>query len=434
MIDAYAVGIRLTLNDEVSAGLKTVRRELVALDRAMGVSGAGLRVLGHLGADVGRQGRADVGARELSRAQAVRPTAPAALRPTATTIAKPATDDSTRTRLFSPAGADSAPTAMMSLARRLFGRQPAGAPPAPPTTRVSLTATAASTVARRVITNRDILPAGAKPRHPPLADQPPTTRRASVASASPNAASGFGQTGNLPPPTLGLPRAGLVAASRQPGLERAASGQRHKAPRTGAPPAWASVTLTAEDLSTLAGHLLARKAPLASGLASRPPTPGLAALPPPTPPSAATSRPAAIRPDHAPSIPHAQDRRPHPQTCATPQPPEARPAAAPLWPGLQPGRTAPVPTGALSRQPRAPNVTRPSAPASLRLHHPPPLSLRQHDGAAATRPDSGEIVLDGARFGRLVADRLARLLDRPHSGFTGADPKATPTWPGVSIG
>jgi hypothetical protein len=46
----------------------------------------------------------------------------------------------------------------------------------------------------------------------------------------------------------------------------------------------------------------------------------------------------------------------------------------------------------------------------------------------------GEILLDGARFGRLIADRLERHLDRPHAGFTGMDPRITPTWPGASVG
>ena len=46
----------------------------------------------------------------------------------------------------------------------------------------------------------------------------------------------------------------------------------------------------------------------------------------------------------------------------------------------------------------------------------------------------GELVLDGARFGRLICERLVRHIDHPHSGLTGADPRLTPTWPGAAWG
>ena len=46
----------------------------------------------------------------------------------------------------------------------------------------------------------------------------------------------------------------------------------------------------------------------------------------------------------------------------------------------------------------------------------------------------GELVLDGARFGRLICDRLVRHIDHPRSGLTGADPRLTPTWPGAAWG
>ena len=62
--------------------------------------------------------------------------------------------------------------------------------------------------------------------------------------------------------------------------------------------------------------------------------------------------------------------------------------------------------------------------------------------AGATQPiapdrtgaSAGELVLDGARFGRLICDRLARHIDHPRSGLTGADPRLTPTWPGAAWG
>ena len=49
MIDAYTIGITLALNDGVSAGIASIRRELGMLDLALTGSAAGLRTLHRLG-------------------------------------------------------------------------------------------------------------------------------------------------------------------------------------------------------------------------------------------------------------------------------------------------------------------------------------------------------------------------------------------------
>ena len=52
MIDAYTIGITLALNDGVTAGIASIRRELSALDLAIGQSAAGLNLLSILGRQI----------------------------------------------------------------------------------------------------------------------------------------------------------------------------------------------------------------------------------------------------------------------------------------------------------------------------------------------------------------------------------------------
>ena len=83
MIDAYTIGIRLALTDDLSRPLATIQRRLAALDGAIGRSGVGLRALSRLSADLappdfsrldGRQGRpSDARPRWVAPFPAVRP-------------------------------------------------------------------------------------------------------------------------------------------------------------------------------------------------------------------------------------------------------------------------------------------------------------------------------------------------------------------------
>lgn len=52
MIDAYTIGITLALDDGISAGIAAVRRDLLALDRVIGNTAAGLLALRRLGQQV----------------------------------------------------------------------------------------------------------------------------------------------------------------------------------------------------------------------------------------------------------------------------------------------------------------------------------------------------------------------------------------------
>ena len=46
-------------------------------------------------------------------------------------------------------------------------------------------------------------------------------------------------------------------------------------------------------------------------------------------------------------------------------------------------------------------------------------------------PRQGAIILDGARLGRWIADRLSREASRPMAGTTGIDPRLNPIFPGA---
>lgn len=52
MIDAYTIGIRLALDDGVSAGIAAVRRDLATLDQAIALTAAGLVALRRLGEEI----------------------------------------------------------------------------------------------------------------------------------------------------------------------------------------------------------------------------------------------------------------------------------------------------------------------------------------------------------------------------------------------
>ena len=56
MIDAYTIGITIALDDGVSAGVATIKQDLLALDRAVQATAAGLLALRRLGEQVGTIG------------------------------------------------------------------------------------------------------------------------------------------------------------------------------------------------------------------------------------------------------------------------------------------------------------------------------------------------------------------------------------------
>jgi hypothetical protein len=241
------------------------------------------------------------------------------------------------------------------------------------------------------------------------------------------------------------------------------------------------------------GDTRAMRAPLAAAQAnSAPPSRQVAEAPSPTGGSAPAPDFAALAPKIAPSIRILPDTGPMGPSGSSTRDLEHPVSAAP-WPGasmrqdqaaaqrtaspayseksgdiqspeitLRPeGAPASPPilsVNSLGRNPNLPNSDRPGlhmrsgsdrGPRIEGLD--PPARSRPNRGAGSgsfvTEPDSppgrppsdserartrsgGTIYLDGAQLGRWVLDELADHATRPSSGFTGFDPRATPTFPG----
>jgi len=426
MIDAYTIGVRLALSDEISAGLKTVRRELATLDRAVTVSGAGLRALGEIGAEIGPQARAGADASGAGRARPVRPTAPAASRGGAAPAAQLAAAEPVRRLRADPESAGFPLETAMSLARRIVGVGRGGPPVRLPALRGAVTATAASAVEYRAATTSVAQRPTPKPRPASVGDHPASTRRSIVAPERPRPASRSGPGPNLP-----------VSAAPHRAPDPRSIREAAGAPRTAAPgsaqPArrWASVA--PENFAALARRLLAGRTLPVAAMAAQMPAVRVVSQPPPGSQSAERTRRIGNDLVQRPILPHAWDRSQDERGAAPRPAADARPNA-PSAPGRQPAWMGRPLSAAALAQPRAPSLTRPIAAGPMRRHQAPAPPGSDPDSAPASRANGGDIVLDGVRFGRLMAERLARHLDRPRAGFTGTDPRATPTWPGASIG
>ncbi len=426
MIDAYTIGVRLALSDEISAGLKTVRRELVGLDRAVTVSGAGLRALGQIGVEIGPQARAGVEASGTGRARPARPTAPAAVRGGTVPAATAAAAEPMRRPRANPASAGFPLETAMSLARRIVGTGRGAPPMLPPPPRVAVTAMAVSAAGHRAMTTPVAQRPTSKPQPVSLGAHPAPTTRSNTAAERPRPMSRSG-------PGPGVPGfAGPRHAPEPSATREAARGPRTNAPG-GAQPARRGAPVAPENFAALARRLLAGGALSVPAMAPQTPAVRLAAQPAPGSQSAAVTRRLGNGLVQRPILPRAWDRSRDERGVAPRPAADARPNA-PSAPGRQPaGMGRPLLATALA-QPRAPSLGRPTASGPMRRHQAPAPPGSDPDSAPASRANGGEIVLDGVRFGRLMAERLARHLDRPRAGFTGMDPRATPTWPGVSIG
>lgn len=426
MIDAYTIGVRLALSDEISAGLKTVRRELVALDRAVTVSGAGLRALGQIGAEIGPRARAGVEASGAGRVWPVRPTAPAAGRGDVVPAAQSAVTEPMRRLRTDPASAGFPLETAMSLARRIVGAGRSGPPVLPLAPRGAAIATAASAVGQRAATTPVAQRPTPKPRPVSVGDHPASTRRSIVAPERPRPVSKSGPGPNLPV------SAAPHRASDPRFIREVAGAQRTAAPDS-AQPARRGAPVAPENFAALARRLLAGRVLSVPAVAVQTPAGRLASQPPPGSQSVAGTCRLGDGFVQRPILSHARDRSRDDRGAAPRPAADARPNA-PSTPGRQPAWMGQPLSAAASAQPRAPSLTRSTAAGPMRRHQAPALPGSDPDSAPASRANGGDIVLDGVRFGRLMAERLARHLDRPRAGFTGTDPRATPTWPGASIG
>ncbi len=95
-----------------------------------------------------------------------------------------------------------------------------------------------------------------------------------------------------------------------------------------------------------------------------------------------------------------------------------------------PGSVSPVRATWPSRS-MAPGATLPrQRPTTMPATTVPPAA----DPVPPAVPMEAELILDGVRFGRLVADLVARELNHPHAGYSRPDPRISPIWPGPAVG
>lgn len=433
MIDAYTIGVRLALHDEISAGLKSVRRELVVLDRAVTASGAGLRALGQIGAEVGPRARAGLEAGGAVRIRPIGPTAPAPTRQAGGAMARPAAAGSERQRHVTPATNGISLATALSLARRLGGPTPADMPAVPTMTRMAVPASAASAAGHHGITRPEVSQPVPRQRAHPAADHRPEPTRLGAIPDRPNSGvAPRGRASGPAAPDAGTSRSILAAQRDSATAAPRAGGPGHPGDRSGTAPAQRGTQVTAQDLAALARRLSTGR-PVSTGAqpANRLAVNLPSSVHPGTFPAAAVRRADEGAALHKLS-PHARIKPLHMQAAA-PRPVGEAGAGAPSVSARQLGPIRQV-LKPISQPFRAPRPTRTATPDVIRAQSPFRSVGPEPDKAPARQADSGEIILDGVRFGRLVAERLTGHLDRPRAGFTGVDPRATPTWPGASIG
>ena len=431
MIDAYAIGVRLTLSDEISAGLKTVHRELATLDRAVTITGRGLKALRQLSIRVRPHREADKTARVVGRPRHAQPNAPTAARTTAQPAAKG--EEAKAPSRLEALRAELSSDVLTAVARRLSAQRsmvalPLSAPPRaaflgpsapPPGQRADAKPRQQSALAR-------------SPRPTPVATAP-SAPRTGIVTSSANAATGVNQLRHMSANRHGVRRTGYKAGPRCTGVASTTGGSRHTLLPTTVPRLPAGVTNAEAALSALARQMLARKLPLVDSPARLGSEANPRRLPAPGPRTATTRQRVAGQGYIPATAPFVRERPWRPKPSPVSHLLKQRPALYLVGAAQRSGSSGTDRAVAPVRQPRAPGLARTSAATPPPSHRALAVGGRPPDPALTHHSDSGEIILDGARFGRLVADRLARVLDRPHSGYTGMDPRATPTWPGAPV-
>ena len=397
MIDAYTIGIRLALTDDLSRPLATIQRTLAALDGAISRSGTRVRALGQLGADIAPpdvsraarwQGRpGDARSRRAAPFPAMRPVGSG--QPEAVGL-----------HPIGHPGANIHATGVpdwAAMGRLLLGRlsdDPNAHPEPPQSHRMAL---------RRYGEAPNIPPTAAKHRReasPDVTDPPAARPRPQ--SDAPAGWGGWLAAGRA------LKAAGTDNGGSPGQLPTAALPTRGKTP----------------DVAVFARNLLAAMSPAAG--------------------------PGGINPyRHDTARGNAQIARLSPGVWDSASRSErilsalgrgGRGASFAEAEAADRHRRTTLPSNAPRR------AAAPTQPAARDHMMQPPLSQRgdfiragRTDTTRSIAPDPtgtsvGELVLDGARFGRLICDRLVRHIDHPHSGLTGADPRLTPTWPGAAWG
>lgn len=370
MIDAYTIGIKLALEDGVSAGIAAIRQDLATLDRAIASTAAGLMALRRLGQQVSLVTRDDAQPAPASVPSA-RPKR-AAVEPTplmASTADRSLSNpipDAPDLRIFPDIDLQAAPRSSDLQPPRLLTNQPptAGilAPVAPPPNPHPTTLPDRS----RPRSASEFAPAQA----PVLAriDAGPPSGQSPVIQV-PAALNTLAQA---PTPAISIgPAAGPARLNSAAPRRDSPAAPRIQPP---APRAWSDYAASTHDRSDAAGS-------------------------PRTPPDHSARVPSRV--GHAPPA-----AEPAPRPTHKPASPDVAPRRA--WADPAP-RNAGSDDGGAAPSRTAPRGRDEAQPAGF----------------------SGDIVMEGARLGRWMTDVLTRMTERPPSGSTGVDPRSTPGWPGM---
>ncbi len=354
MIDAYTIGITIALEDGVSAGIASIKQDLLALDRAIQASAAGLLALQRLGRQISIAGTGEPLPAPSHAPPATAPTTAAAT--PSPDLGLPTDPASTPATTFVPASVPNAQTSVEDPARPQSvprERSPA-VPAAPPTESQS----------------KPTKPAQSQPIAPP----PLTIRLPEQRSTN--------QTQPVQPTKI------AEFAPRVPPTPRAISGD----PSLEKP--FPLVDRTDEIAAPVPQPWHATES---IGLA------------PATDRKSSSAAPYSAAPI-GPSILLNQAQRPGSLSDETTEPPPPR-ATAPLVQAIE------------DRSPRFASGNRPLNSAIST--HPP--SRDEAPSAGLT----GDIMVDGSRLGRWMADALTKMAERAPSGSTGVDPRASPGWPAI---
>lgn len=371
MIDAYTIGIKLALEDGVSAGIAAVRRDLSLLDHAIESTSVELQALGRLGEHIS-QIRSEPGTPPPKPTPAIKDDLPG----------KPVLEASDPVR--TPA------------APRSEGNE-RSAPQLSPA----------------------IVPASASVIPAP---EPRDTRPASVGPGSAPAPIISPRPEPLSPIKPLEPRVPEARVRRNPpaALVLSVSKEAPATPTNNPPSPPRSIAEYAPRVLTKTAELLPE--PLRSSRVAAPPQQMTRVLA--LAPASRLEAPAA-----APSSPERATEATAPRTAPRQRLDAAIASAAPVSQaefGSTLRSTAPPTSASGDEEPRQGR----SHIDRSRHEALPPIAAENQNPKIHSSP-SGEIVLDGVRLGRWMGDALVNLIDRPNSGLTDIDPRATPLWPAM---
>ena len=381
MIDAYTIGIRLALTDDVSAGLARMRGSLLTLDRATAASAGRMRALTGF-TDRSRTPSA-IGARLLGAGPGpgAAPRLPADRRTLPPTGAA-AGDPNGQTR-------DRGPTALGQRLSwpRIGTGWPISSKSEPPVLRIPTNQGHRWSASERPPLRPPAVVAARMERLTRIShgdrrsDDPMASiaRDRDRADAKPRRPVSFRMLTTTPAAGIASGSAGRFAP-----LERALTPSRHIPIDTR--PIGDAIRRLAEQVGRLAGS---------SGA-----------------PHTATSPSAQAEPTRPIGL--ARRIMTHPSGRSGMTSATSRRAIAPIHRSAGPAAAAP---GIIPLPHRTPSA---------------PVGSAMPQGQVL--PAEVELVLDGVRFGRIIADLIARELDRPRSGYSGPDPRVSPIWPGAAAG